>query len=372
MPSLRIKRNLAMKVTKIVGASGLAAAAIIAAVVWLSPGDAGVQAAFADAVGQIKQARTFSCEQILEHGKEGARRTEKDILMFKEPDLARQELVDTPRGPQITICDYGTRRRLMLHPKIKEASLSNMSNEYKVDPKTGKVELTSLDVSLRDKLLSMPIRQPVEDLGQVELQGRKVRLVQCNRGQTLYRMWIDPHSRLPSQIEIAELPCNQKWTYASIQIDTPLDDKLFSVDPPEGYKLFREGLYATSAEHTGKMIAKMMYVGIQCAVFAANHGDRYPKNLGELMTGGPGDIALKRVLAAEEHPDGPPAMVYRPPIGTREPIGSAILLYEAHEGWPEQGVVVVFGDGHAESIADQERFERLMQGRSPTSSPGNR
>jgi outer membrane lipoprotein-sorting protein len=346
-------------------AGALAACALLFTAAWFLVGGGGAAEVLAAAVDRVRQAKTFSCRQILERtdaNNNTVRKAQEELLMFKEPDRARHEWVEgSALGHEVTIEDYGRRRQLHLNPRDKVAALADTSSSYEVDRQTGKPEITRLDVSLRDRLIKMPTR-PAEDLGEVKLGGRTARLLQSKRGETLYKMWVDPRSRLPLQIQIIEPQYRQRWTYASIEIDAPLDDKLFSLDVPEGYSLFRGQVVKPIPEREDRMMAKMMEVGRACCVFAANHGDRFPKELGDLRETGIKEEVLKRLLAAENDPNGPPVILYRRPRDDdRRDAGDVILLYEAHDKWPKDGVVVGFKDGHCSQITDRKRFEELMR-----------
>jgi hypothetical protein len=288
----------------------------------------------------------------------------KQKLMFKEPDRERHEkLTSAPPWPQyigeVTISHYGKRQRLQFRPFDKTAELIDMSYDYFIDEKTGELKPEQLDTRLRDYLLKLSAGA-VEDLGRVELDGQSVRMLQSCKDNRVTTVWINPETSYPVQIE-------HKWTdrnrspvmYTSIQIDTELDDDLFSLEPPEGYTLSVQEL---GSPDNKKMMTKMMYLGLWCAVYADGHNYQFPGELTDLVTAGiiTGEV-LNKVLAAPDDPNGPSVIRYRKPNIVGKDRSTEVILYEIYDQWPDDGVVACFGDGHCEIIAEQNRFEELIK-----------
>ncbi|MHC4244150.1 MAG: LolA family protein [Planctomycetota bacterium] len=352
----------------------LAAAAVIIIVIMLginyldTPID-GASAVFAAAMDKVEQARTFSCTSIFDMTyKDGGKRGKylmKQKRMFKEPDRERHEkLTSAPPWPQyigeVTIQHYGKRQRLQFRPFDKTAEFHDMSSDYDIDDKTGELKLTQLNTSLRDRLLKLSAGA-VEDLGRVELDGKSVRLLQSRKDKRITTVWVNPETNYPVQIE-------HKWTdqsrspvmYSSIQIDTELDDNLFSLEPPEGYTL--------SVNEPGwpddkrKISTKVMHLGLWCWSYANDNDDQFPDDLADIVKAGViTDKVLNRVLASPDDPDGPPVIRYRKPNKDAKDRSNEVMLYEIYDQWPKDGVVACFGDGHSEIIADQNRFEELIK-----------
>ncbi|MHC4552544.1 MAG: LolA family protein [Planctomycetota bacterium] len=311
--------------------------------------------AYAAAFDSIRQARTFSCREVFEIKREGVG---KCILeqewSFKEPDLERHVYiagVDDRFIGEITITDYRKRRELTLNPVDKIATLSDKSEDYKIDPSTGKLRLTQLNTGIREKLLQMR-NKAIKDLGTVELDGQSLRMLQSQKGDRITTVWIDSHSGLPVQIEIKWLEQNRHPVlYTSIQIDTPLDDNLFSFEPPEGYKLeqFTNGWPV----YKKKICDKMMYLIRECWTDSGKH----PKDLENI---GITSEILRVILASPDQPSGSPVIQYRQPRPDRE-WSTEVIMYEIYDQWPNDGIVVGFADGHCELIRDQQFFEKLLE-----------
>jgi outer membrane lipoprotein-sorting protein len=329
----------------------------------------GASTVFAAAMDSVRQARTFSCTEIFEvtyeDGGERGKYLMKQKLMFKEPERERHEkLTSAPPWPQyigeVTIWHYGKRQRLQFRPFDKTAEFHDMSSDYEIDDKTGELKLTQLDTSLRDRLLKLSAGA-VEDLGRVELDGQSVRMLQSRREKRITTVWVNPETSYPVQIE-------HKWTdqsrspvmYTSIQIDTEMDDGLFSLEPPEDYTLKVDK--SSWPDDKAKIGTKVMHLGLWCVVYAGDNDDQFPGELVDIVRAGIiTDEVLKKVLAAPDDPDGPPVIRYRKPNTDTKDRSTEVMLYEIYDQWPKDGVVVCFADGHSEIISNKNRFEELIK-----------
>ena len=356
------------KMTKIAVAAAILVALILGISYFGTPID-GAGAAFAAAMDKIKQARTFSCIEIFEvtyedGGKQGKYQM-KQKWMFREPDQERHEtLTSAPPWPQdvgeVTIWNYGKRQMLQIRPFDKTAEFCDLSYDYVVDNKTGELKLTELDTSLRDKLLSLS-KEAVEYIGNAELDDQKVRMFQAKKGNRVTTVWVNQNNNLPVQIE-------HRWTdqqrspvlYTSIQIDTKLDDKLFSLEPPEGYSMKVVNTGWSSDKR--KIVAKIMYLGKLCFYYASKNENQLPNTFDDLVTSGiAANEVLKKVLAAPDETNGPSVFRYHKPDMDSKDLSKEIMIYEIFNRWPDNGIVVCFADGHAEIISDQNRFEELIK-----------
>ncbi len=339
---------------------------MIIGVIELAKPIGGGSVAFAAAMDSIRRARTFSCTETSQMTYQDGEKQGKYLMvqkwMFKEPDLERLERLTSPWPRyigEVTIMDYGTRKQLELRPVEKTATLIDMSSAYDIDENTGELKLTQLDTTLRDRLLEWSAGA-VEDFGSVELDGQSVRMLQSRKDKRITTVWVNPETNYPVQIE-------HKWTdqsrspvlYTSIQIDTELDDDLFSLEPPEGYTVSVEEWWP---DDKAKMAAKVMHLLLWCAVYANDNDDQFPGELADLLKAGiTTDKVLENVLAAPDDPDGPPVIRYRKPNTVGKDWSNEVTLYEIYDRWPEDGVVACFADGHCELIVDQNRFEQLIR-----------
>lgn len=329
----------------------------------------GASAVFASAMDSVRQARTFSCTRISESryrdGQERGTFLLKQRRIFKEPDWERHEqLTSAPTRPEdvgkVTIWHYGKLHRLEFRPFDKTANFYDMSSDYAIDKKTGELKLTQLSTCTRDYLLKLSA-EAIENLGKVDLDGQSVRLLRSRKGKQITTLWADPKTSNPVQIELT-------WTdqsrsplmFASIQIDTELDDDLFSLESPEGYTLSVHK--SRWPDDKSKMMTKLKYLGVWCAMYARDKDGHFPDELVDLVTYGiTTDEVLNTVLSAPDDPDGPAVIRYRKPNVDAKGRFTEVTLYEMYDRWPEDGVVACFADGHCELIASEKRFEELVE-----------
>lgn len=327
----------------------------------------GASITFAKAMDNIKQARTFSCMEIFHVAYQDGQKHGKYLLkqksMFKEPDKERHEILTSPWQRyigEITIIDYGKRQQLELRPVDKTATLHDMSSDYDIDDKTGELKLTQLSTRLRDRLLKWS-EGAVEDLGNVELDGRTLRMLQSHKDKRITTVCVDPGTNFPVQIEL-------KWTdqsrepiiYTSIQIDTELDEDLFSLEPPAGYTVTVDK--SDWPDYKCKIAAKMRHLSMTCFVYANKHDDRFPGELKDLVKAGIiTDEVLNKVLTAPTELSGTSVIRYRRPGTNVEDLSIEVMLYEIYDRWPDVGAVMCFADGHCEIIPDQNRYEELIK-----------
>jgi len=321
----------------------------------------GAQEAFAQAIASVARAHTFSCRGISQYVQDNGKMEIKETaFMFKEPDHARIEFrAGWPSDRGVTIDDYTKHRRLNLNPKDKIADMQDMTSMYAVDPKTGQLKPQQLDTDEREKVLKITA-QAVTDRGTTQLDGKTVRVLESIGDGWIRTVYVDPQTNSPVQITLALIKRpTSKYTYASIQIDTDLDDSLFSLDIPAGYKTTTEAPSTPAKDYNCKMLSKMHYLANTCFQYADKHKGQFPVALSDLKETGMSEQALKALLASPDQPDGPAVILYhRPRVGKDS--GNEIVLYEAPGQRRDGGVVVGMWDGHSE-VLPQARFEELMK-----------
>ena len=342
-------------------ASIIAVAACVAVVLFLLLRGDGSSRAFAQAIESVRKAHTFSCRQIFESTVDGKRQLDVTTYMFREPDLERVERSDGSAIVDVTITDYAQKRRLALRAKEKVADLQDWSVVRTVEPATGKVKPDDLYTGVRDEILRIAA-ESVTDKGLATLDGKDVRVLESQGKQTgaTRTVYVDTKTGQPVQITIvSKAPSTSKCVYADIQLDADLAPALFSLDIPDGYKLFRGGLYKPTTEHNSEMMSKMRYLTLRCVVYANAHQDKFPDKFEDLVSPGLDEKALHTLLAAADNADGPPVILYRKPRADNK-WETEIVVYEAPESRRENRVVVGMADGHAE-VTTMEQFEALMK-----------
>ncbi|MFC1782935.1 hypothetical protein ACFL02_05050 [Planctomycetota bacterium] len=351
------------KLTKYAAAAVIIIAMIIGISQLGTPFDA--NQAFADAINSVQNARTFSCilldKFIMQDGGEGVI---EQLHMFKEPDLERFEERAYRAGElkyeYVTITDYGARQQLRLKVNDMTARLYDRSEDFTVSVVTGQPKLRQLNTDICERLLKYS-NEAMEDLGIVELEGQTVRKLQALEGIWITTVWIDPETNLPVQIQYKpqEGP-DHGGIYKSIQIDTELDDDLFSTDLPDGYTLEYEGPYYENNKQ--KLVMKIMSLLSELVHYSYEHQGQFPEELTDLVTAGFMTAEeLKLTLAPPDHPDAPPAIRYRPP--RLEADQNEVVLYEIYDQWPSDGLSVGFENSSATIFGpdDQQRFEEMIK-----------
>src|SRR5262249_11773302 len=148
--------------------------------------------------------------------------------------------------------------------------------------------------------------------------------------------------------------------YTSIRVDEPLDDSLFSLEPPADYKIARKGLFKPWSEHSGQLFAKIDFLNGKCWEYANEHNNRFPSALTDLRSVGVTDDILKIVMAPEGQPDAPPIIVFRQPRLDHD-WAREIVFYESFDQWPVGGIAVGMVDGNSRRVAEKAQFNELMK-----------
>lgn len=340
----------------------LAACAAIALLVW-SPWGNGVGAseAFAAAIANVQQARTFACRQISTRIVDGEEQSTEMSYAFQEPNLERIEYGQGMPSPgEFMVTDYGKQLRLVARPEEQSASLEDIRTMYAVDEQTGQLKPSELGTQVRDDVLRLSA-QAVRDLGKTTLEGREVWVLQSDdAAEPVKTVYVNPVDGKPVQIEIAWPSEKRSFTYADIELDLPLDPGLFSLEAPQGYAMHGGSSepVAPVDEINGKMMSKAKELAMQCFLYASQHDDRWPESFDDLRAAGLDARKLQTLLAAPDSKDGKPVLLYRKPVGAgSEP---QVVIYEAPEFRRKSGVVCAFNDGHAE-LVPHAQFAKLVK-----------
>jgi outer membrane lipoprotein-sorting protein len=192
-------------------------------------------------------------------------------LLFKEPWLARSERV--PAGGPVMITNIETGKSLILDPALKTALLveGKPPGSAHALPKDSAVPALANLRNLVDKTGESVGKKQI---GGVETQGYRVTI---ETGQEL-TIWADPKTRQPVRIDITTNLAGQtlRGSIIDIEIDPKLDDSLFSLDPPQGYKLQKASLTANDDKDDGTpeiAVAKLL------RTYAEKSGGSFPTRL---------------------------------------------------------------------------------------------
>ena len=163
--------------------------------------------------------------------------------MWIAPGRSRFEFKDKDGGiERVVINDSSSERSkgICLSPKEKAAELSEIINFPDRGPFFDQAH--NLILKAREKTMeAIPLGQKVIDGRQAI--GYRVKLEKYNTEQDI---WADAETLLPVRIEITTVQSDDtgkkkvlKSIWSDIQYDLKLDESLFSLDPPEGYKVVK-------------------------------------------------------------------------------------------------------------------------------------
>ncbi len=191
---------------------GIAAALIFAITLFLFL--ATPQHAYAQVLQQVEKAQSMSCD--LSMGNEVAH-------LLVRGNMMRFEL----EGGGVSIGDRATGKWVSIDPKARTAMTITMARQ--------EFDLYAIFHDFQDG--------KEERLGDKQLNGKKVTGFRVTRHlsergkeqETPLTIWVDTATNLPVEAEIAE---KDQITHATnFKWDLPLDEKLFSMAIPEGYKV---------------------------------------------------------------------------------------------------------------------------------------
>ncbi len=217
--------------------SGLAAAVaavVLVGVLWLL--DRTATLTFAQVVENIRNAKsvTFTMTSRLPaHPNVQGAPAELEEKMSIQGDRIRVEI---PGAAIIGDLREGSGLELNLNEKIAA------KYTFDVNDKTLRAEMFQNPVE-RLRNLKEEIKGNFEQLADEELEGRKCQVyrVKARPKDALglvpdqFKLWVDVKTGFPVKIQAADE--NQSLVYDHFQWDRPLDEKLFSLEVPEGYQL---------------------------------------------------------------------------------------------------------------------------------------
>ncbi len=126
------------------------------------------------------------------------------------------------------IIDLGTMRILTLFPQTKTAVYIELK---------GRPQMPNYLVQIKDaiKTLQNTPGFVVEELGQKDIDGQILYGFEAKHPQANIVIYVDPATALPVRIE--QESGQMKMIYKNMRFDVPIDETLFSMDAPEGYKI---------------------------------------------------------------------------------------------------------------------------------------
>jgi outer membrane lipoprotein-sorting protein len=189
--------------------------------------------AFAEVCAIIQKAKTMVCTAKTNLPWPGTTENMEMKIMSIGPGRIRQEIGQH----QVMITDYPAGKTLTLTPQNKIAVILNIK---------GTPKFMQQDWFTGLKKLSQ--NSNAEDLGLQTMDGKEVKGFRVKDENFPVTFWVDPKSGDPIKVEIQQkIPdylnkegkgeITMKMVMSDFQFDVPLDESLFSLTPPEGYKM---------------------------------------------------------------------------------------------------------------------------------------
>jgi len=226
------ERTFLMKRIVPIAAGIVAVAAVAGALLWLTVGEGGRSIAWADVQQQIGNVRTLTMKVTITHE---AIPQITMRMMFKEPGLIRQEVIDPQKAVGIINMPEG--RMLTLIEKEKKfivVKLSSLSEQQMQRLHEG-ADFLGMMKKMMDG--------SKKELGEREINGRSVKGYEVKKQsqQLVMTLWADAKTGEPVEIEMSVSGAGLKIVMTDFERNKELDDKLFSLEVPEGYTPMEEG-----------------------------------------------------------------------------------------------------------------------------------
>ena len=190
----------------------------------------GSSIAFAEVREKIRNVQTMTCKLTLtfDEPAEGQPKTQTIQIAVKEPGLMRQVHtgeVDGKVQRAIAILDTVQNKTLML---IEGKKIAVVGGKPPDDAKSWNRNLIAK--------IKRIIEGSDETLGEKEIDGRKAKGFRVISDDQEMDLWVDAKTGDPIQIEF-RIPGLGFAVMSEIKFDVELDDSLFDLTPPEGYKV---------------------------------------------------------------------------------------------------------------------------------------
>jgi len=223
-----------------ISAAVVICAAVAGLAIWLGTPES---TAWADVQEKIRKAQTLTCTITVRQ--EGAPGFEGRMIM-KWPGLIRQEMTKPQRV--INIINVTEGKMVCLMPKEKQAVLMDLS----AMPEEMRKEKEEQDFLRQLKDLVEKSETP---LGEREIGGKKAKGYTVEDEGVVFDIWVDARTGDLIKIEVTVFQGKMVVAMSDFEFNKPLDDELFSLEVPEGYKVVREmKLHEASAEDMAEVL----------------------------------------------------------------------------------------------------------------------
>ncbi|MGE0759127.1 MAG: outer membrane lipoprotein carrier protein LolA, partial [Pirellulaceae bacterium] len=215
-----------------------AATILVAMVVWLAQTDSTPAFELDQVVDQMMQAHSARFDMTAQVVGQPAQ-----IMKgyFLEPNRFRQELLHG----YINIADWQAGKMIGLDPINKQATVFNLVNVPAESRRT--MQMNQFEVireSMREAMANPD--KKIEQLGEKQLDGRRVVGVRFLTGPQPMTLWADPRTNLPVRIEATMAgPPQTEVVMSNYEFNVDLDESLFRVAVPEGYQVVQADVDAS-------------------------------------------------------------------------------------------------------------------------------
>jgi outer membrane lipoprotein-sorting protein len=182
--------------------------------------------ALADVIEKVRGAKTLSFNATADYPAALAQAPRHFKFMMKSSGQTRIEMGDG----MVSIMDIGAGRTLNLQPASKLATIVEL----------GKLPQGRSPTDFLEEFKKLDAKK-AKDLGEKEIDGRRVKgFVSSEQGPPT-TVWADVKTGDPVRVEI-EIPMMGKTStmvLSDFVFNAPMDDGLFSLEPPAGYRVQR-------------------------------------------------------------------------------------------------------------------------------------
>ena len=216
------------KITKL----AVAAVIVIAVITGIyQSGNFFENSAYAQVAEELRNARTVVFTLITQINQGNDEMLKTDVA-YKEPDLLRSSTVDG----YVSIFNRTSGKMMSIIPTGRFYNLNEIKGLAVKSP------FESIE-----SMKNLPAKAD-EELGTKEIDGVVAEGYRVIQGDAVKDIWIDPQTKDLVQVELkfVSAPGMDK-IIKNIKFDVELDDSLFSMTPPEGYRLAGEMKIDTSA-----------------------------------------------------------------------------------------------------------------------------
>lgn len=234
------------------------ATAVTVLVVGFLIGNQGTSVAFADVAEAVANIRTATCAMNGEREGPELKTTTTGRFIHLAPSHDRCEFSGTlyyPDGStlaipkRIYVQDYQKGKEIVLTPKNKAAEVrSRVSTPF--DGAHGWLQELRRMVSDAQRGEA----NEAENLGRQMVDGHERVGFRIRKGSYEYTIWAEPDTGLPAGVESISNDRKSRLVWSDFRYNVDLDESLFSLEVPEGYRVIHGRASATSVKHVAQML----------------------------------------------------------------------------------------------------------------------